>query len=129
MVDLPLPKSDPHGAYASLFAEELGLVMEVRASESASIVEAYKKAGLHASVIGKVRARDDSCMRGLLHVRCCMTWLDDEDTIQQPLSGDLGRYPPRDVYQYHLSGLRAKGNLTHLTCSHLPLSLSLFCPA
>ena len=53
--DLPLPKQDPHGAYASLFAEELGLVMEVRSSEAASIVEAYKKAGLHASLIGKVR--------------------------------------------------------------------------
>jgi hypothetical protein len=54
--DIPLPKSDPHGAYASLFAEELGLVMEVRASEAASVVEAYKKAGLHASLIGKVSA-------------------------------------------------------------------------
>jgi hypothetical protein len=90
--DIPLPKSDPHGAYASLFAEELGLVMEVRASEAASVVEAYKKAGLHASLIGKVSA-SQSC--ALLHGGGS---LDDEDIFQQPLSGDLGRYPPRDEY-------------------------------
>lgn len=51
--DLAAPSKDPHGAYASLFAEELGLVMEVRAAEAAEIVELYKKAGLEAAVIGK----------------------------------------------------------------------------
>ena len=52
--DLPAPKSDPHGALASLFAEELGLVLEVKASEAAAIAELYNKAGVPASVIGKV---------------------------------------------------------------------------
>ncbi|GAX81039.1 hypothetical protein CEUSTIGMA_g8474.t1 [Chlamydomonas eustigma] len=52
-VDLPSPKADPHGAVASLFAEELGLVLEVKSSEASSIVELYVKAGVPAQVIGK----------------------------------------------------------------------------
>ena len=56
--DLPAASAQDsaHGAFASLFAEELGLVLEVQSSDAASIVEAYCRAGLTAYVIGKVRA-------------------------------------------------------------------------
>lgn len=56
-VDLPGPKQDPHGAMATLFAEELGLVMEVAASDAQMVLDAYKKAGVPAMAIGKVRVR------------------------------------------------------------------------
>jgi hypothetical protein len=52
--DLPSPTADPHGVMASLFAEELGLVIEVSSSEASSIVDMYVKAGVPAQVIGKV---------------------------------------------------------------------------
>ena len=56
--DLPAASAQDsaHGAFASLFAEELGLVLEVQSSDAASIVEAYCRAGLTAYVVGKVRA-------------------------------------------------------------------------
>ena len=49
---LPLCQ-DPHGAFASLFAEELGLVIEVKASDADAIAKQYQAAGVSASVIGK----------------------------------------------------------------------------
>lgn len=57
--DLAAPASDPHGAIASLFAEELGLVIEVKAADAAAIVEQYKKAGVAAAVVGKTRAAQE----------------------------------------------------------------------
>jgi len=57
--NLAAPAQDPHGAFASLFAEELGLVMEVKSHEAAFVVESYTKAGVPASVIGKTRASKD----------------------------------------------------------------------
>jgi len=60
VVDLPAPahSSDAaHGnALATLFAEELGLVIEVSQGEAATIVSQYIKAGVHAAVIGKTSA-------------------------------------------------------------------------
>lgn len=40
---------------AALFAEELGLVMEVKAEDADAIVAKYTQAGVLASVVGKVR--------------------------------------------------------------------------
>lgn len=51
-VDLPLPAG---GAMAALYAEELGLVLEVEAGKAATVLEAYKKAGVSAAKIGSVR--------------------------------------------------------------------------
>ena len=72
--DLPAPKKDPHGALASLFAEELGLVLEVKASEAAAIAELYNKAGVPASVIGKVGEWGDIIMQAEGHA--CMAYHD-----------------------------------------------------
>lgn len=59
MVDLPAPAhagDAAHGAaLAVLFAEELGLVLEVPAAEAAALVALYTAAGVGATVIGKVR--------------------------------------------------------------------------
>lgn len=43
-------------ALAALFAEELGLVLEVAPERAAAIVDQYKKAGVTATVIGKTTA-------------------------------------------------------------------------
>eukprot|EP00967_Tisochrysis_lutea_P087892 scaffold124427_cov20-Tisochrysis_lutea.AAC.3 len=56
-VDLALPSSPEdaaYGAHASLFAEELGLVLEVKAAEAQEIASLYSQAGVGASIIGKV---------------------------------------------------------------------------
>ncbi|GLC44010.1 hypothetical protein PLESTB_000219600 [Pleodorina starrii] len=61
-VDLPLPAHPAdaaHGAMGSLFAEELGLVLEVAAGREADVVEAYAQRGIQASVIGKVSSGRD----------------------------------------------------------------------
>lgn len=54
--DLPAPASDAHGALAALFAEELGLVMEVAAGQEEAVVQAYRSAGVACSVIGSTLA-------------------------------------------------------------------------
>jgi purine-cytosine permease-like protein len=41
-------------ALAALFAEELGLVLEVAAAEAEAVAARYSKAGVPARVIGKV---------------------------------------------------------------------------
>lgn len=51
-VDLPLPAG---GAMAALYAEELGLVLEVAAGREAEVLSAYAAAGVSASKIGTVR--------------------------------------------------------------------------
>lgn len=42
------------GVFGPLYAEELGLVIEVSAADSSKIVELYKKKGVSATIIGKV---------------------------------------------------------------------------
>ncbi len=57
-VDLPLPAHSAdagHGAMGSLFAEELGLVVEVEAAKAQAVLDAYAKHGVPAAVVGKVR--------------------------------------------------------------------------
>jgi phosphoribosylformylglycinamidine synthase len=51
-VDLPLPGSDPHGPLAALFAEELGLIVEVAAGDEAEALATYAAAGVPAAVVG-----------------------------------------------------------------------------
>ncbi len=57
-VDLPAPAHAADaavgGAIAALFHEELGLVLEVAADQAQAVVQAYTKAGVAASVVGKV---------------------------------------------------------------------------
>eukprot|EP00887_Chlorella_sp_A99_P003357 scaffold26.g3357.t1 len=55
-VDLPPPARDPHGAHAALFAEELGLVLEVAPEHEAAVLAAYAAAGVPAAAIGATRA-------------------------------------------------------------------------
>jgi hypothetical protein len=54
--DLAPPASDPHGPLASLFAEELGLVLEVAPEKEAAVLAAYAAAGVPAAAIGASRA-------------------------------------------------------------------------
>ena len=53
-VDLPAPAGDKGGAFAALFAEELGLVLEVAAADAAAVAKEFSDAGACASIIGKV---------------------------------------------------------------------------
>lgn len=56
------------GAFAPLYAEELGLVIEVAAGDAQKIAAEYTKAGLTANVIGKVGFQCDMSMgRSLVH--------------------------------------------------------------
>ena len=52
-MDLPASETDK-GAMCALFAEELGLVLEVTAKEAAAVAALYNKAGLKTNIIGKV---------------------------------------------------------------------------
>ena len=58
-VDLPAPASDPHGPMAALFAEELGLVLEVAAEDEAAVLAAYAAAGVPCAAIGATAAGQD----------------------------------------------------------------------
>lgn len=51
-IDLPEPEGDPHGAFGSLFAEELGLVIEVTPENEAAVLSAYSSAGIPATTVG-----------------------------------------------------------------------------
>lgn len=55
-VDLPSPSQDPHGALATLFAEELGLLLEVPAGSAADVAARYTQRGLSCTRIGTVRS-------------------------------------------------------------------------
>ena len=56
-VDLPLPQQDTTDMMGTLFAEELGLVLEVAASQEAVVLDAYQSAGLSATRIGSVSSQ------------------------------------------------------------------------
>ena len=58
-VDLPAPAADPHGALAALFAEELGLVLEVAPEDEAAVLAAYAAAGVPAAAIGATASGQD----------------------------------------------------------------------
>ena len=53
-VDLPSPSEGDSSHIEALFAEELGLVLEVAAEKEQEVVEAYRSAGLNIESIGEV---------------------------------------------------------------------------
>ena len=53
-VDLPSSSSDQSGQLEALFAEELGLVIEVASSREEEVLDAYRTAGLNIESIGEV---------------------------------------------------------------------------
>lgn len=55
-VDLPAPAAD---AMAALFAEELGLVLEVAPEHEAAVLAAYQAAGVACAAIGATQAGAD----------------------------------------------------------------------
>ena len=55
-VDIPGDTSSPHGAFPALFAEELGLVLEVHPESEAEVRSAYEAHGLSAVAIGSTSA-------------------------------------------------------------------------
>ncbi|CAG9463945.1 unnamed protein product [Pedinophyceae sp. YPF-701] len=58
-VDVPSPSNDADakmGALAALFAEEVGLLLEVEESRASGVVSAFKGAGVGASVVGTTSA-------------------------------------------------------------------------
>ena len=66
--DVALPRHErdaKYGAMASLYAEELGLVLEVDPKDAGFVLQAYQRAGLHCSVVGRsTRNRDVSISVG-----------------------------------------------------------------
>ncbi len=54
--NLPLPAEDPHGAFATLYAEELGLLLEVSPENESEVLAAYTSAGIPAFTIGSTSA-------------------------------------------------------------------------
>jgi hypothetical protein len=58
-VDLPAPEADPHGALAALFAEELGLVLEVAEGQEGVVADYYAKMGVPCRIIGSTRTLQD----------------------------------------------------------------------
>ena len=55
-VDLPAAQGSHHGALAALFAEELGLLLEVAPEHEGAVRSAYEAQGLRAEAIGTVSA-------------------------------------------------------------------------
>lgn len=61
----PVFQAAPEGpaAWGQLFAEELGLVLEVAQQEEAQVVQAYQSAGLSAQAIGSVTSSGNISIR------------------------------------------------------------------
>lgn len=55
-MDLPKPEQDGTGALGALFAEELGLVLEVAPEDEEAVQAAYAARGLSAVGVGSVAA-------------------------------------------------------------------------
>lgn len=60
-VEVNLPPCEASGAFGALFAEELGLVLEVAADKEQEVLARYAKASVPALAIGRVKA--DSSVR------------------------------------------------------------------
>ena len=58
-IDVDVPASDGVGPLAALFAEELGLVMEVDADDLEEVLAAFRRADVPASAIGRTLAGPD----------------------------------------------------------------------
>lgn len=87
-MDLPNPQEDATGTMGTLFAEELGLVLEVDAGQESAVLQAYRAAGVNATRIGTVAAKRqievvvdgqfavagvDWCIRGFCEVVAVLT--------------------------------------------------------
>ena len=76
-VHLPAPAGAHNSQFAALFAEELGLVVEVAADKEEEVLQAYAAAGLTVSNIGRVTSEasisisvdDQPCISGVSHAR------------------------------------------------------------
>ncbi len=55
-VDVPSDASNTHGAFGALFAEELGLVLEVAPKNEAEVRSVYEAQGLSAVAVGSTSA-------------------------------------------------------------------------
>jgi len=55
-VDVPSDASNTHGAFGALFAEELGLVLEVAPENEAEVRSVYEAQGLSAVAVGSTSA-------------------------------------------------------------------------
>ncbi|GMH42502.1 hypothetical protein BSKO_10421 [Bryopsis sp. KO-2023] len=62
-VSVDLAGKGDNGVFGELFAEELGLVMEVKSEEADAIVAEYKNLGIECNVIGKVTAEKSCSLR------------------------------------------------------------------
>ena len=91
-VDLPGAES-PHNALAALFAEELGLLLEVAPEHEAAVCSAYAAQGLQAAPIGRVSAErgvsvsvgGQPCISGALPRSCALCAQgDDVDMLSCP---------------------------------------------
>lgn len=72
-VDLPTPTSAASAelsSFAALFAEELGLVLEVAGDKAALVSSLFNQAGVPCSIIGKVSAGACASMR--CFAACCL---------------------------------------------------------
>lgn len=56
-VDLPAPKLESSGVIGTLFAEELGLLLEVDSAQESAVLSSYRDAGLPVSRIGTVSSQ------------------------------------------------------------------------
>ena len=54
--DIPVGASSQYGAYGALYAEELGLVLEVAPEDVADVQSAYEAQGLSTAAIGSTSA-------------------------------------------------------------------------
>ena len=76
-VHLPAPAGPHNSQLAALFAEELGLVIEVAADKEEEVLQAYAAAGLTVSSIGRVTSEasisisvdDQPCISGSVQAR------------------------------------------------------------
>lgn len=74
-VDLPSTSADRNSQIETLFAEELGLILEVASERAQEVVEAYRTAGLSIESIGEVTTSGrieinvggESCISGMHH--------------------------------------------------------------
>lgn len=105
-VDLPSPSGGDSSHIEALFAEELGLVLEVAAEQEQEVVEAYRSVGLNIESIGEVTTpgrveigvAGTSCISGL-HLPQILNFFTKVTTI-------LGLYQPgKDVFCISPRGL------------------------
>ncbi len=108
-VDIPAPAVDAHGALAALFAEELGLVVEVASGQEAEVIAAYWQAGVSAEVVGRTRrdmevsitVADQKEIQGMKcgeWQRCLECYINQHGKRNEPITS----IPPHNLLPCHL---------------------------